>query len=163
MGGAKRAQGPPGRKARGGDKLGPMLKCCVCDGRAVASFGVEPGAVARFPEAKRTYYAYGDHDRLLVFCAPHFESAALSWPGLIGNPVQPVHRFAAEGWAAIEQVRKRLQDPAVRLEVMLLWRQASRRWGLAAPEARKRAKRYPVTRRRIELIRQLMAAQRGAP
>ena len=75
----------------------------------------------------------------------------------------PVHRAADAGLAAIEQVRQRLKDPAVRLKVMLLWRQASRRWGLAAPEARKRARRYPVTRRRIELIRQLMAAQRGAP
>ena len=140
----------------------PAMKCCVCDAPAVASFGVEPGAVARFPEAKRTYYAYGDRDTLLAFCALHFESAALSWPGLIGNPVQPVHRAAEAGWAAIEQVRKRLRDPAVRLKVMLLWRQASRRWGLSAPEAKKRAQRYPVTRRRIELIRQLMAAQRGA-
>ncbi len=133
------------------------MKCCVCDAPAVVSFGVEPGAVARYPEARRTYYAYADHDhdRLLVFCALHFESAALGWPGLIGNPVQPVHR------AAIEQVRKRLKDPAVRLKVMLLWRQAARRWGLSAPEAKKRARRYPVTRQRIELIRQLMAAQRG--
>ena len=140
------------------------MKCCVCDEPAVASFGVEPGAVARYPEARRTYYAYADHhdhDRLLVFCAPHFESAALSWPGLIGNPVQPVHRAAAAGWAAIEGVRTRLKDPAVRLKVMLLWRQAAKRWGLSAPEAKKRAQRYPVTRRRIELIRQLMAAQRG--
>lgn len=44
---------------------------------------------------------------------------------------------------------------------MLLWRQASRRWGVSAPEPKKRAQRYPVTRRRIELIRQLMAVQRG--
>lgn len=139
------------------------MRCCVCDEPAVASFGVEPGAAGRYPEARRTYYAYGDRDTLLVFCAPHFESAALSWPGLIGNPVQPVHRAADTGWAAIEQVRKRLKDPAVRVKVMLLWRQAARRWGLSAPEARKRAQRYPVTRRRIELIRQFMAAQRGAP
>jgi hypothetical protein len=139
------------------------MKCCVCDEPAVASFGIEPGAASRWPEAKRTYYAYGDRDTLLAFCPPHFESAALGWPGLIGNPVMPVHREARAGWAAIERVRRRLQDPAVRLQVMLLWRQASRRWGLAAPEARKRARRYPVTRRRIELIRQLMAVQKTAP
>ena len=139
------------------------MKCCVCDEPAVASFGIEAGAAARYPEARRTYYAYGERETLLVFCALHFESAALSWPGLIGNPVQPVHRAAEAGWAAIEGVRKRLQDPAVRLKVMLLWRQASRRWGPSAPEPKKRAKRYPVTRRRIELIRQLMATQRGAP
>jgi hypothetical protein len=137
------------------------MKCCVCDAPAVASFGIEPGAAARYPEAKRTYYAYGERETLLVFCAIHFELAALSWPGLIGNPVLPVHRAAAAGSAAIERVRKRLRDPAVRLKVMLLWRQASRRWGVSAPESKKRAQRYPVTRRRIELIRQLMAAQRG--
>ena len=143
--------------------LAAAMKCCVCDAPAVVSFGVQPGAVARYPEARRTYYAYGDHDhdRLLVFCAPHFESAALGWPGLIGNPVQPVHRAAAAGWAAIEAMRKRLQEPAVRLKVMLLWRQASRRWGVSPPEPKKQAQRYPVTRRRIELIRQLMAVQRG--
>lgn len=158
-----RAQAPLGRKARGGDKLVPSMKCCIFDAPGVASFGIEAGAAQRFPEAKRTYYAYGERETLLVFCAPHFESAALTWPGLIGNPVLPVHRAAQEGYAAIENVRKRLQDPAVRLKVMLLWRQASRRWGHSAPEARKRAKRYPITRRRIELIRQLMAAQRGTP
>ena len=141
------------------------MKCCVCDAPAVASFGVQSAAVIRYPDAKRTYYAYNEqeHDRLLVFCALHFESAALSWPGLIGNPVQPVHRAAEAGWAAIDKVRKRLQDPAVRLKVMLLWRQASRRWGLSVPGARKRAQRYPVTRRRIELIRHLMAVQKAAP
>ncbi|MBM3534810.1 MAG: hypothetical protein FJX60_17420 [Alphaproteobacteria bacterium] len=139
------------------------MKCCVCDAPAVASFGVEPGAASRYPEAKRTYYAYGDRDTLLTFCSSHFESAALSWPGLIGNPVLPVHREAQAGWAAIERVRKLLRDPAVRLKVMLLWRQASRRWGLSAPEARKRARRYPVTRRRIELIRHLTAVQKAAP
>lgn len=137
------------------------MKCCVCDAPAVASFGIEQGTASRYPEARRTYYAYGDRDTLLTFCGDHFEAAALTWPGLIGNPVLPVHRAAEAGMAAIERVRWRLRDQAVRLKVMLLWRQASRRWGLSAPEARKRAQRHPITRRRIELLRQLMAAQRS--
>ena len=135
------------------------MRWCVCEAPAVASFGIEQGAASRYPEARRTYYAYGNRDTLLTFCAEHFEPAALGWPGLIGNPVQPVHREAKAGWAAIERVRKRLRDPAVRLKVMLLWRQAARRWGLALPAAA--AKRHPMTRRRIELLRARMAAQRG--
>jgi hypothetical protein len=137
------------------------MRCCVCEAPAVASFGIQTGTADRYPEARRTYYAYGDRDTLLTFCAEHFEAAALSWPGLIGNPVLPVHREAKAGWTVIERVRKRLRDPAVRLRVMLLWRQASRRWGLAAPTGAAAAKRYPMTRRRIELLRSLMAAQRG--
>lgn len=136
------------------------MKCCVCDAEAVASFGIGQGTAARFPEARRTYYAYGDRDTLLTFCAGHFEVAALTWPGLIGNPVQPVHRRAEAGAAAIERVRALLRDQAVRLKVMLLWRQAARRWG-PDPMARPVPRRPPVTRRRIELIRGLMAAAKG--
>lgn len=137
------------------------MKCCICDAEAVASFGIEQGTAGRFPEARRTYYAYGDRDTLLTFCIGHFEVAALSWPGLIGNPVQPVHRRAGEGLAAIERVRARLRDPAVRLQVMLLWRQAARRWGPSPTMGRTSARRHPITRRRIELIRGLMAAAKG--
>jgi hypothetical protein len=136
------------------------MKCCVCDAEAVASFGIGQGAAGRFPEARRTYCAYGDRDTLLTFCAGHFEVAALTWPGLIGNPVQPVHRKAEAGAAAIERVRARLRDQAVRLKVMLLWRQAARRWG-PDPAAKPVPRRHPVTRRRIELIRGLMAAAKG--
>jgi hypothetical protein len=143
--------------------VAPEMRCCVCEAPAVASFGIQQGSASRFPEARRTYYAYGDRDTLLTFCAGHFESAALGWPGLVANPVQPVHREAKAGWAVIERVRKRLRDPAVRLSVMLLWRQAARRWGIAAPPVAAAAKRQPMTRRRIELLRSLMAVQRGMP
>jgi hypothetical protein len=137
------------------------MKCCVCDAEAVASFGIEQGTAGRFPEARRTYYAYGDRDTLLTFCAGHFEVAALTWPGLIGNPVQPVHRRADAGAAAIERVRAQLRDQAVRLKVMLLWRQAARRWGPGLTTGKAAARRHPITRRRIELIRGLMAAAKG--
>jgi hypothetical protein len=137
------------------------MRCCVCESPAVASFGIQPGTAARYPGARRTYYAYGDRDTLLTFCTEHFEAAALTWPGLIGNPVLPVHRQATAGLAVIERVRKRLHDPSVRLKVMLLWRQAARRWGLRSPPVAASATRPPMTRRRVELLRALMAAQRG--
>jgi hypothetical protein len=100
------------------------MKCCLCEADAVVSFGITKEAARRYKEAKRTYYAYGHRETLLVFCDPHFEEAALTWPGLASHPLQPVNRHKVKGISAITRVRQLLEDPKTRQKVLMMWRQA---------------------------------------
>jgi hypothetical protein len=137
------------------------MKCCICEAPAVASFGVAESAAERYPEAKRTYYAYGERETLLSFCRAHFEAAALTWPGLIGNPVQPVHRRKEAGIDAIEAVRHRLEDPAVRRKVLMLWRKAARDDPSIRPKPKLRQRTRPRTASEIERRMRLLKNVRG--
>jgi hypothetical protein len=82
------------------------------------TFGFTPKEAERFCAGYKTYYAYGRYNVLLPFCGEHFEQAAIDWPGLIAAPVQPVHRRWDEGRAAVESLKRRLKDPAVRRKVL---------------------------------------------
>ncbi|MBC7137094.1 hypothetical protein [Oceanibaculum nanhaiense] len=92
--------------------------CCRCDRPAVVSFGLDEAGAKRFARGLRTYVASGEREVLLPFCADHFEQAALSWPGLIAQPVQPLPIRWREGVAAIAWVKHRLDDPAVRRKAL---------------------------------------------
>src|SRR5437868_2669980 len=120
------------------------MKCCMCDTDAVVSFGVTKAAAHRYKQAKRTYYAYGHRETLLVFCDPHFEEAALTWPGLASHPLQPVNRHKTKGMSAILRVRAKLEEPETRRRVLTLWREA----GIA--DERESARRDSPTRRGAE-------------
>lgn len=92
--------------------------CCRCDRPAVVSFGLDEAGAQRFAHGYRTYVASGEREVLLPFCADHFEQAALTWPGLIAQPVQPLPIRWREGVAAIAWVKHRLDDPAVRRKAL---------------------------------------------
>lgn len=92
--------------------------CCRCDRPAVVSFGLDEAGAQRFARGYRTYVASGEREVLLPFCADHFEQAALGWPGLIAQPVQPLPIRWREGVAAIAWVKHRLDDPAVRRKAL---------------------------------------------
>jgi hypothetical protein len=129
------------------------MKCCLCETDGVVSFGVTKETAQRYKEAKRTYYAYGHRETLLVFCDPHFEQAALTWPGLASHPLQPVNRHKVRGIGAIMRVRTILEDPATRRRVLMLWRQAGiadERRGPGAP-----ARRGPPRERTVKLLAQV--------
>ena len=119
----------------------------------MVSFGVTKDAARRYTQAKRTYYAYGHRETLLVFCEPHFEEAALTWPGLASHPLQAVNRYKAKGEGAIERIRVKLEDPETRRRVLTLWRQA----GMAeARDSRaSKAARGPTRERTVKLLAQV--------
>jgi hypothetical protein len=130
------------------------MKCCLCEADAVVSFGVTKEAAQRYKEAKRTYYAYGHRETLLVFCDPHFEEAALTWPGLASHPLQPVNRHKTKGLSAITRVRALLEDPETRRRVLMLWRAAGiADAGREAGESKRR--RGPSRERTVRLLAQV--------
>lgn len=92
--------------------------CCRCDRPAVVSFGLDEEGERRFAHGQRTYLASGEREVLLPFCAEHFEQAALTWPGLIAQPVQPLPIRWREGVAAIAWVKHRLDDPDIRRKAL---------------------------------------------
>ena len=92
--------------------------CCRCDRPAVVSFGLDEAGAQRFARGYLTYVASGEREVLLPFCADHFEDAALSWPGLIAQPVQPLPIRWREGVAAIAWVKHRLDDPDIRRKAL---------------------------------------------
>jgi hypothetical protein len=136
------------------------MKCCMCEADAVVSFGVTKEAADRYKQAKRTYYAYGHRETLLVFCEGHFEEAALTWPGLASHPLQPVNRHKFKGASAISRVRAKLEDPETRRQVMMLWRQAGiadERQSLARESPSRRRSGRERTVRLLAQVRELLA------
>ncbi|MBI1774426.1 MAG: hypothetical protein HYR63_03670 [Proteobacteria bacterium] len=132
----------------------------MCEANAIVSFGVTKAAAQRYKQAKRTYYAYGHRETLLVFCDQHFEEAALTWPGLATNPVQPVNRYKQAGVTAIERLRGKLQEPATRERVLMLWREAAiedRRSSRAVGSRRRNRAGEEHTIRLLEQMRDLLA------
>ncbi|GAB4177870.1 MAG: hypothetical protein OHK0024_15790 [Thalassobaculales bacterium] len=103
------------------------MDCCVCAARAVVSFGFDQTMAERYCGGLRTYVASGSHPIILTFCAVHAERAAVTWPGLIAQPVQAVPRHWREGQAAIAAIRQRLADPKASFLAYQLWRRERRR------------------------------------
>ena len=132
----------------------------MCEAEAVVSFGVTKEAARRYKQARRTYYAYGHRETLLVFCDSHFEEAALTWPGLASHPLQPVNRHKQKGISAIQRVRAKLEEPETRRQVMMLWRQAGiqdERLSMARDSSSRRRIGRERTVRLLAQVRELLA------
>lgn len=120
------------------------MECCLCKAPAVMTYGFTERDRDEFCKGLRTYYAYGRCTVLLAFCADHFEEATLTWPGLVGHPIQAVHRRAREAEAVKERVKERLRDPWTRRQVMRAWERHDRekkRDSARSPAAAASAKR----------------------
>lgn len=102
------------------------MECCLCKAPAVMTYGFTERNRDEFCAGLRTYYAYGRCTVLLAFCAAHFEEATLTWPGLVGHPIQAVHRRVREAEEAKRRVKERLGDPWIRRQVMRAWEQHDR-------------------------------------
>lgn len=94
-----------------------MMKCCQCAERAIVTYGFTKAGAKQYCQGFKTYYATGHRSVLLAFCEQHFDLASTTWPGLAFNPVLPVHRYRVQGRAAIDRMKKRMEDPAIQRRV----------------------------------------------
>ncbi len=127
----------------------------MCEANAVVSFGVTKEAARRYKQAKRTYYAYGHRETLLVFCDEHFDEAVLTWPGLASHPLQPINRYKQAGVSAIVRVRAKLEEPQTRQRVMMLWREAGIEDERLAAKTESPGRRRGSRERTIRLLEQM--------
>lgn len=94
-----------------------MMKCCQCAERAIVTYGFTKAGAKQYCQGFKTYYATGHRSVLLPFCAAHFELASTTWPGLAFHPVLPVHRYRVQGRAAIDRMKKRMEDPGIQRQI----------------------------------------------
>jgi hypothetical protein len=95
------------------------MKCCQCAERAIVTYGFTKAGAKHYCRGFKTYYATGHRSVLLAFCEQHFELASTTWPGLAFHPVLPVHRYRIQGRAAIDRMKKRMEDPGIQRRIAM--------------------------------------------